>query len=86
MLKQTEGIDRGTKRRIEEEAEKRLHQSLPQSQEKLEGLRRSLQVEESDSIGELEELLKGSKLERFSQLAKELEKELFEKPDVQKVI
>ena len=86
VLKETEGIDRGTKRRIEEEAEKRLHQSLPQSKEKLEGLRRSLQAEQSDSIGDLEELLMGSKLERFSQLAKELEKELSEKPEVQEVI
>jgi len=86
ILKETEGIDRGTKRRIEEETEKRLHQSLPQSKERLEGLRRSLQAEQSDSIGELEELLMGSKLERFSQLAKELEKELSDKPEVQEVI
>jgi hypothetical protein len=34
----------------------------------------------------LEELLKGSKLERFSQLAKDLEKELSDKPEVQKLI
>ena len=86
ILKETEGIDRGTKRRIEEEAEKRLHESLPQLKERLEGLRRFLQAEESDSIGELEELLKGSKLERFSELTKELEKELSEKPEAQEVI
>jgi hypothetical protein len=86
ILRETEGIDRGTKRRIEEEAEKRLHESLPQLKEKLEGLRRSLQAEQSDSIGELEGLLKGSKLERFSELTKELEKELSEKPGAQEVI
>jgi ferritin len=86
ILRETEGIDRETKRRIEEEVEKRLHQSLPQSKEKLEGLRQSLQAEQSDSIGDLEELLKGSKLERFSQLAKELEKELSDKPEVQELI
>ena len=86
ILRETEGIDRGTKRRIEEEAERRLHESLPQLKERLEGLRRSLQAEQSDSIGELEELLKGSKPERFSELTKELEKELSEKPEAQEVI
>jgi hypothetical protein len=86
ILRETEGIDRGTKRRIEEEAEKRLHHSLPQTKERLEALRRSLLAEQSDSIGDLEELLERSKLERFSQLAKELEKELSDKPEVQKLI
>jgi soluble cytochrome b562 len=86
ILRGTEGIDRGTKQRIEEEVEKRLQQSLPQLNEKLEGLRRSLQSEQSDSIEELEGLLKGSKLERFSQLTEELEKELSEKPEAQEVI
>jgi hypothetical protein len=86
ILKETEGIDREIKRRIEEEAEKRLHQSLPQSKERLEGLRPSLPDEQSDLIEDLEELLKENNVERFSQLAKELEKELSEKPEVQKLI
>ena len=86
ILRETEGIDRETRRRIEEEAEKRLHQSLPQSKERLGELRRSLPAEQNDSIEELEELLKGSKLERFSQLLKELERELSDKPEVQKLI
>ena len=86
ILKETEGIDRETKRRMEEEAEKRLRQSLPQSRERLEKLRPFLPAEQSDSIEALEELLKGNKVERFSQLAKELEKELSEKPEVQKLI
>jgi hypothetical protein len=86
ILRETEKIDRETRQRIEEETEKRLNQSLPQSKERLEGLRQSLQAEQADSIKELEELLKGSKLERFSELAKELEEELSERPEVQKLI
>ena len=86
ILRETEGIDRETRRRIEEEAEKRLNQSLPQCKERLEGLRRSLPAEQSDSIDALEELLKGSKLERFSELSKELERELSHKPEVQRLI
>ena len=86
ILRETERVDKETKRRIEEETEKRLNQSLPQSKVALEDLRRLLQAEQSDLIEELEKFLKESKLERFSQLAEELEKELSGKEEVQRLI
>jgi hypothetical protein len=86
ILSETETIDKETRRTVEEETEKRLNQSIPQSKETLEGLHRLLQAEQSDLTEELERFLKESKLERFSQLAKELETELSGKPGVQKLI
>ena len=71
---------------VEEETEKRLNRSLPQFQKSLEGLHRSLPAEQSDVIEELEKLLKEGDLERFSELAKNLEKELSGRPDIQKLI
>jgi hypothetical protein len=71
---------------VEEETEKRLNLSLPRFQESLEGLHRSLPAEQSDAIEELEKLLRKGQLERFSELAKNLEKELSGRPDIQKRI
>ena len=86
ILAGTESIDREMKQRVEEETEKRLNRSLPRFQELLEGLHRSLPAEQSNSIEELEKLLKEGQLERFSKLTKNLEKELSERPDIQKLI
>ena len=86
ILSGTEGIDREIRRMVEEETEKRLNRSLPRFQETMRQLRRLLSPEESDSIEELEKLLKEGQLERFSQLAKNLEKELSGRQDALKLI
>jgi hypothetical protein len=86
ILSETERIDKETKRSVEEEIEKRLNQSLPQSKERMETLGRFLSAEQSDLIKELETLLNQGKLERFSELAGELEKELSGKPEAQKLL
>ena len=86
ILSETGRIDKETKRTMEAETEKRLNQSLPQSKEALEGLHRFLPAEQSDLIKELEVLLKESKLERFSESVRELEKELSGRPEAQKLL
>ncbi len=86
ILSGTERIDREMKQIAAEETEKRLNLSLPRLQESLEELHRSLPAEQSDVIEELEKLLKEQNLERFSELAKNLENELPEKPDIQKLV
>ncbi len=86
ILAQTEKIDKETKRIVDEEIEKRLNHSRPQLQEALEGLNRSLPPEQKEAVDELQRLLQEGKLERFSQVAKELEKELSGRPKEQKVI
>jgi soluble cytochrome b562 len=86
ILAQTEKIDKETKRIVDEEVEKKLNQSRPQLQEALEGLNRSLPPEQKEAVDELQRLLREGKLERFSQMAKELEKELSGRPKEQKVI
>ena len=86
VLSGTEGIDREMRRRVEEEIETRLNRSLPRFQETMKQLHRSLSPEESDSIEELEKLLKEGQIERFSQLAKNLEKELSGRQNILKLI
>jgi soluble cytochrome b562 len=86
ILSQTEKIDKDMKRIMEEEVGKRMDRSLPQLKEALEQLNRSLPPEQKDTIEELGRLLKGGKLEGFSQLAKELETELSGRPGDQRLI
>jgi len=86
ILSQTEKIDKDMKRIMEEEVGKRMDRSLPQLKEALEQLNRSLPPEQKDTIEELGRLLKGGKLEGFSQLAKELERELSGRPGDQRLI
>ncbi len=86
VLSGTERINQEIKRMAEEETEKRLNRFLPRLQESLEGLHRSLPAEQDDAIEELAKLLREQNLERFSELAKNLEKELPEKPDIRKLI
>ena len=86
ILAQTEKIDKETKRIVDEEIEKRLNHSRPQLQEALERLNRSLPPEQKEAVDELQRLLREGKLERFSRVAKELEKELSRRPKEQKVI
>jgi ribosome-associated translation inhibitor RaiA/soluble cytochrome b562 len=86
ILSETEKIDRETKRIVDGEIEKRLKYSLPQLQEALEELARSLPPEQKEAADELQRLLKEGRLERFSQLSKELEKELSGRPGDQKII
>ncbi len=86
ILSETEKIDRELKRRIEEETGKRIKKSLPQMDEILERLRKSLSPEQKESLEELARLLQKEKLEESSRLAKELEKELSERPEDQKLL
>ena len=86
ILSGTEGIDRDLKREMEEEIEKRLNQSLAQFQEILEELRRSLPLEQRDSVAELEKLLKEGQLDKFSRLSKNLRTELSGRPGAQNMI
>lgn len=82
----TESVDREVKRLMEEETEKRFNQMMSRLQETLEQLHRLLPSEENDSIEEMESLLKKRQIERFSQLAKSLEKELAGRQDVRKLV
>ena len=86
ILTGTEGVDRELKRRLEDEIEERLKDSLAQFQETLEELRRSLPSEQGDAITELERLLKDGQLDKFSQLIQILEKDLSGRPEMQKRI
>ena len=86
ILKETEKIDKEVRRKLEEEAEKRLSQFRSRLKEILEKLETSLPHEQADSIKELERLLGTERLERFSQLLKELEKELSGNEEAQKRI
>ena len=86
ILNETEKIDKEVRRRLEEEVEKRLSQSRSRLKEILEKLEGSLPHEQADSIKELEKLLGTERLEGFSQLLKELEKELSGNEEVRKWI
>ena len=83
ILSQTEGVDRAVKRLMEEETGKKLRESVTAMKEALETLERSLPPEQQDVIEELGKLLKEGSLERFSEVMKELDKELTGRPQVQ---
>jgi hypothetical protein len=83
ILSQTEGIDRAVRRLVEEETERKLRQSMPAMNEALEALDRSLLPEQKDVIEELGTFLKEGRLERFSEVMKELDKELTDRPQAQ---
>jgi uncharacterized protein YukE len=84
ILNETEKIDQEVKRNLEEEAKKRLSQSRSRLEEILEKLEGSLPHEQADSIREMERLLGEEKLEPFSKLLKDLEKELSGNEEVRK--
>jgi hypothetical protein len=84
ILNGTERIDLEARQAAEREMEKRLKESRPKLQEKLERLEQGLPSEQRDSVKELERLLQEGQLERFSQLGKDLEKSLSRRPDLQK--
>lgn len=86
ILAETEKIDRELKRRFEEETEKRISRSRARLKEIFEQLKPRLPHEQADTIEEMERLLKEEKLEGFSHLLKELEKELSENDDVHPLI
>jgi uncharacterized membrane protein (DUF485 family)/soluble cytochrome b562 len=86
ILSRTEGMDREMKRLTEEESRRRLDQSLPQFQETMERLKGSLRSEQRDSIQELEKLLKDGRLEQFSNLARDLEKGLSNRPEARQLM
>ena len=86
ILKETEGIDREIRRKVEEETEKRFIQSLPSLEELLQQLSRSLPPDLREMIDELKAFLKRDQLERFSQQAEKLEKDLSGRPEEQKLI
>jgi len=75
ILRETERIDKDMKRMVEEETEKKLSHFLPRLKEVLEEIYRSLLPEQGDLMKDLELLLKEGRLERFSHLVKEMEKE-----------
>ncbi|MBI4767724.1 MAG: DUF4175 family protein, partial [Deltaproteobacteria bacterium] len=60
--------------------------SLSRIRELLERLGRSLPTEEDDLLKELEKLIREGQLQRFSELVKQLEKELGQRPDIRKLI
>jgi hypothetical protein len=86
ILAETEKIDKELRRRAEEETEKRISQSRSRLKEILESLKSLLPHEQADSIEEMESLLGKDRLERFSHLVKELERELSENEVAQKLI
>jgi flagellin-specific chaperone FliS len=86
VLSATDSIDRELKRLMEEETEKRLKRMMSSLQEILEQLRRRLSSEEGEPVPEMEELLKEKQIERFSQIAKGLQKDRGENPEVQKLL
>jgi ribosome-associated translation inhibitor RaiA len=86
ILGQTEMIDRETRKRVEEETEKRLSRSLTQFEKTLEKLKPFLPREQGDLTKELGRLLKEGKLKRFFDLAGELDKKLSAKGEVQKIV
>ncbi|HMA04538.1 MAG TPA: DUF4175 family protein, partial [Methanomicrobiales archaeon] len=57
ILKETEKIEGALRQRVEEETEKRLNQSLPELEELLKRLNRSLSAEQKELVEGLEELL-----------------------------
>jgi hypothetical protein len=86
ILTETERIDKELKRLTEEEIENRLKHSLSEFKRTLEEINGSLPSEQRESTEELDKLLKDGKLEKFSEVAKELEKELSGRPDIQKLV
>ncbi len=81
VLRETERVNEAIKEKLEEETGKRLDRSLSRLEEILEKLERLLLPEQKDFVRELGMLLKGKNLERFSHLAKDLEKELSQQPE-----
>ncbi len=86
ILSETEKIDREVRAQMEEEIDKRLNLGLPQFQEALDELSRFLVPEQKELTEDLQMLLKGGNLERFSQVMKELEKEMTVRPEAKKLI
>jgi uncharacterized protein YukE len=90
VLKETEGIDREVRRKVEEEAEKRFGQSLPELEELLRQLFNTLPADLPADLKEQMEGWKGKlredQLERFSEMAKKLEEDPLERPEVQDLL
>jgi len=86
ILAGTESLDRELKRATEAETEKRLNRMMSRLQETIERLRRWLPSEQRDSLTEMERLLKDGQIERLSELARSLEKELGGRPDAQRLV
>jgi ferritin len=76
ILRETERLDREIKRKVEEETEKRVGRALPELDEILQQLSRSLPPDLREGTDELKALLKGNQIERFSKLTERLEKDL----------
>ena len=86
ILKETERIDREVRRKREEETERRLGQSLPDLEELLRQLFQSLPPDLNELLEEWKALLKKDQLERFSEMAKKMEKDLSEGPEERDLI
>ena len=86
ILRETEAIDREIKRKTEEETEKRLGQSLPDIEELLRQLAQSLPPELREMVEGWKDLLKENRIERYSELAEKMAKDLSERPEVQGLI
>ena len=86
ILQETESVRREIRRKVEDEIEKRVRQSLPGLEEMLEQLSRSLPADLREGLEEFNALLKGNQLERFAELAERLEDDLSERPEAQGLI
>jgi hypothetical protein len=82
ILGETEGIDREIRRGIEEETGTRLMDFRDSVKESLRALDRLLPPEEKEAIEQLENLLDGERLDRFTGAMKELESQLGSRPEV----
>jgi hypothetical protein len=86
ILSDTEKIDREMRALKEEEIGRRLDLALPRFKESLEELSRFLLPEQKDLAEGLEMLLKRGDLQKFSQLAKELEREMTGRTEARRLI
>jgi len=86
ILSDTERMDREMRLLREEETSKRLDRAFSRFKESLDGLSRYLLPEQKDLAEGLEMLLQGRDLQKLSQLLKELEKEIKERPEARKLI
>jgi hypothetical protein len=85
ILSETERIDGALKAAVDEETRKRLDTMLPRLLGLLDQVHGLLPPEQADLVEESERLLKEGKIERFSALAKELEKDLSGRPEAQRL-
>jgi soluble cytochrome b562 len=85
ILRETEKVDKNIRERIDEETGRRFSLSLPELERILENLKHLFPREEN-LARELENSLQEKRLEKFFPLARELEKDLFEKGEARRLM